>query len=67
MVEVVHADGARLREPRLDAVPGRVLEVERESQRRVERAQQELERALIARLLERDPDRPQPVGELSDA
>jgi hypothetical protein len=67
MVEVVHADRARLREPRLDAVPGRMLEVEREPQRRVERAEQELECALVPRLLERDADRPQPVSELSDA
>jgi hypothetical protein len=64
MLDVVHAYGARLCEPRLDAVPGRMLEVEGEPQRRVERAEQELERSVVARLLERDPDRPEPVSEL---
>ena len=31
---------------------------------RIERTEQELERSLVARLLERDPDRPEPVAEL---
>src|SRR6478735_12745615 len=67
MLHVVHADRARLGEPRLDAVPGRVLQVEGEPQRRIERTEQELERSLIPRLLERDPDRPQAVSEPAHA
>jgi hypothetical protein len=63
MVEVAHANHSRLRETRLDAVPGRVLEVEGEPQRRVERAEQELECAFVPCLLERDPDRAEPAAE----
>ena len=43
VVEIVDADGARLGEPLLDPVPRRMLEVEREPERRVERAEQQLD------------------------
>src|ERR1700740_2097660 len=66
MLEVADTDGPDLREPRLDAVPRRVLEVEGESQRRVERAQQQLEEPFVASRLQRDPDRPEPVVEVPD-
>src|SRR5690348_10107313 len=65
MVEVADADGARLGESRLDPVPGGMLEVEREPQRRVERAEQQLQDSLVPLGLQRDPDRPEPVTEMA--
>src|SRR5262249_58559312 len=62
MVEVADADGAGLGQPRLDPVPGGMLEVERNPQRRVERAEQELQDALVALRLERAPDRSKPYA-----
>jgi hypothetical protein len=44
-----------------------MVEVEREPQGGVERAEEELERSLVARLLERDPNRSQPVAEMPHA
>ena len=67
VVEVADAHGARVRKPWLDAVPRPMVEVERESQRRIERAEEELERSLVSRLLERDPNRPEPVAEVPHA
>ena len=56
---VVHADRA----PDVGLVPGRVPEVERDAERRVERSQQEREQAVVARLLEDDADDAEPVAE----
>src|SRR5262249_54056642 len=67
MIEVAHANGANLGQPRLDPVPRGMLEVERESQRRVERAEQQLQDALVALRLERDPHRPKAVPEVANA
>src|SRR5438552_8796741 len=67
MLEVADADGARLGEQRLDPVPGRMLEVEREPQRRVERAEQQLEHPLVALPLQRYARRLEAVAEVSDA
>src|SRR5439155_12580970 len=63
MLEVADADGARLGEQRLDPVPRGMLEVEREPERRVERAEQQLEHPLVARPLQRDPHRTKPAAE----
>src|SRR5579864_5713261 len=63
MVEVVDANGATLREPLLDPRPRRMLEVEGEPERRVERAEQELEHPFVARILERHANRPEPVAQ----
>src|SRR5581483_8228653 len=65
--EVADADRARVGESRLDPVPRRMLEVEREPERRVERAEQELDRSVVARALHRDPHRPEPVAERPQA
>src|SRR5690349_22982232 len=67
MIEIVHAYSPGFGQARLDAVPRLMLEVERESQRRVERAEQQLERALVTRGLHRDPHDPEPVAERADA
>src|SRR6188472_17004 len=67
MVEVADADGARLGKPRLDPVPGGMLEVEREPQRRVERAEEQLEDSLVAFRLQRDPHGPEAVAEVARA
>src|SRR5437763_16501072 len=62
MAEGADAYGARLGESRLDSVPGGMLEIEREPQRRVERAEQQLQHSLVAPRLERDPHRAEPVA-----
>src|SRR5690348_11544056 len=49
VLEVVDPHCARSAEPRLDPVPALVLEVERDAGARIERAEQQLEHALVAR------------------
>src|SRR3954452_9946314 len=44
-----------------------MLEIECEPQRRVERTQQELDGTVVARALERDPHRAEPVAERTHA
>jgi hypothetical protein len=67
MVEVVHPHRARLCELRLDAVPRGMLEVERDAERRVERAEQQREHTLVSRALQRDANRPESRAEGADA
>ena len=67
MVEVVDADGARRGEPLLDPVPRRMLQVERDAERRVERAEHQLEDAVVAGVLHRDANRAEPVAEHAHA
>jgi len=66
-LELADADAARLVEPCLDAVPRRVLEVERDLQVGRQRPEQELEDPLVARALHGDADGPEPVAERPDA
>ena len=63
MVEVVDANRAGGREPLLDSRPRRMLEVEREPERGVERSEQQLEDAFVACVLQRHAHRPEPVAE----
>src|SRR5205814_3332843 len=63
MLEVADADGACLGDSWLDPVPGGMLQVEGEPQRRVERAEQQLEHPLVARPFQRDPHRTETVAE----
>src|SRR5690349_2383375 len=63
MLEVADADGAVGGQPPLDPVPRGVLEVEREPQARIERAEEELDRAVVPWALDRDSHRPEPVAE----
>src|SRR5690348_11607390 len=44
-----------------------MLEVEREPEGRIERAEQQLDDPVVARVLERDAHRPEPVAERADA
>ena len=67
MVEVVDADRARRGEPFLDPVPRRMLEVERDAQRRIERAEHQLEDAVVARVLHRHANGAEPVAEHAHA
>src|SRR5690349_9436077 len=65
MVEVVLAHCAGFRQPVLDALPRRMLEVERDAQAGPERAEDELDRALVPYALQRDADGAEPVVERS--
>ena len=50
-----------------DAVPRRMIEVEGEAQRRIQRTEQELEHAVVPRALHLHADRPEPVAERTHA
>ena len=63
MVEVVDANRPGERESLFDPGPRRMLEVECEPERGVERSQQQLENAFVARVLQRHAHRPEPVAE----
>src|SRR5487761_664212 len=63
MVEVVHPYGASFREPLLDAVPRRMLQVECDPESGPERTEDELDRAFVAHALQRDAYRPEPLAE----
>ena len=60
---VVDPHRARLGEPLLDAVPGRIAQVERVADARVGRAEQQLEKAVVSRALDDDADAAEPVAE----
>ena len=73
MLEVVDAHGTGRGQARLDPVPGRMGEVERERQLRIEGAEEQLEHALVARVDQLHAHRPEavaehahPFGELAD-
>src|SRR5439155_10323996 len=52
---------------KLDALPGRIAEVEGDLDRRVDRAEQERQQSLVAWLLNLDADRAEPRAELRHA
>src|SRR5439155_18669274 len=67
VVEVVDAHRTRGGEALLDSVPGRMLEVEREPERRIERAEEKLEGPVVTGAHESHAHRAEPVAEQPDA
>ena len=67
MLQIVDANGVGCGEPRLDSVPRRMLEVEGYEQLGVERAEDELDHALVARADQLHANRAEPVAERANA
>jgi hypothetical protein len=63
MLEIVDACRAGRRKTHFDPRPRRMLEVESDPQRGIERSEQQLEHAFVAGVLQRDADRAEPVAE----
>src|SRR6266545_2411034 len=66
MFEIVDPDCARLREPGLDSIPGRMREVEGDEEAWVERAEDQLDHPLVPSADQLDAHRAEPVAEVAD-